>query len=201
MLNFAPRALIGFSALLLPTAAMAADHAEAPGSSADPAADITDFYAWNTADGKIVAVLDYSPLMAIGDADVYDADVLYTVHVDNDGDNVSDVDVLVRFGQKSDGSWGVQVADLPGGSAVVSGAVDTVIDAGGGLSVYAGLRDDPFFFDFQGFLDTLSTAAIAFTGTDTFAGYNVMSIVVEMDAATAAGSATSVQLWATTARK
>ena len=94
----------------------AADHAEAPGTQADSAADISDFYAWHTADDKVVAVIDFAGLAAAGDPATYDADVLYGIHIDNDGDNEPDLDVWVRFGQNGAGEWGVQVVDLPGGA-------------------------------------------------------------------------------------
>ena len=187
-------------ALGLTGTALAADHGEAPGAAADPAADIADFYAWHTTSGTIVAVITVQPLAVSGDAPLYDADVLYGVHVDTNLDNTADIDIYARFGQNADGDWGVQVENLPGASGAVSGAVDTVI-TDGDVKVFAGLREDPFFFDAQGFSDTLATASVAFTGTDFFAGYNVLSIVMEFDTAATTGSAHQIQTWATTARK
>ncbi len=180
----------------------AADHAEAPGTQADSAADISDFYAWHTADDKVVAVIDFAGLAAAGDPATYDADVLYGIHIDNDDDNEPDLDVWVRFGQNGAGEWGVQVVDLPGADAVVEGPVDTNLDAGNGLQVYAGPREDPFFFDLDGYLATTMSGTLMFDSTnDTFAGLNVTSIVVEMDAATAGGGNDQFQMWATTGRK
>jgi hypothetical protein len=107
----------------------------------------------------------------------------------------------VRFGQDKDsGEWGVQVTGLPGGDSVASGPVETVFEAGGGLQVYAGLRDDPFFFDLQGYLDTLSTGTLSFTATDFFTGLNVTAIVLEIKASTVAEDSEEIQVWATTGR-
>lgn len=179
--------------------ALAADHAEAPGTQADIAADITDFYAWHTT-GSLVAVVNFAGFGLPGDPAEYDPDVLYGVHIDRDGDHVADHDVWVRFGTDSLGAWGVQVVNLPGAGAPVVGPVESVITAPGGR-VFAGLRDDPFFFDFEGLTTTLSTAAVSFDSTrDSFAGTNVTSIVLEMDLGAATDGETEIQVWATSSR-
>ena len=53
------------------------------------------------------------------------------------------------------------------------------------VSVFAGLRRDPFFMDVRREVETRATRRLAFTdpGTDTVAGQNVLSIVIEVDAA------------------
>ena len=188
-------------ALLFSGSALAADHAEAPGAAADPAADIADLYAWHTTDGKVVAVLTFAGLTAAGGSATYDEDVLYTLHIDNDADNNPDIDVLVRFGKNGAGDWGVQVENLPGTTAAVSGAVETTLTAEG-QSVFAGLRDDPFFFDLTGFEATLATGDLSFDNTrDSLAGTNVTAVVVTMDAALATGADNTLAIWATSARK
>lgn len=184
---------------LLTDTVNAADHLDAPKSKANLAADITDVYAWHTGDGKIVAVLNFAGFNEIGAPAKFSKDVLYVIHVDNDGDNVSDFDTLIRFGQDAASNWGVQVSDLPGGDAVVVGPVGTTIDAGLGLRVWAGLRDDPFFFDLDGFGKTLMTGTLSFDPThDTFAKTNVSSIIVEMSTDALQGQGTSFRLWAST---
>ena len=183
--------------------AFAADHSEAPGTIADIPADIADIYAWHNGD-KLVVILTYGGLQGTT-ADqlaIYDDDVLYTVNIDQNGDNVADVQVHTRFGQNNAGDWGVQVENLPGTSEAVVGAVGTTIDAGNGLMVYAGLRDDPFFFDLEGFNATLATGTLAFDNTrDSVAGLNVSAIVLEMDLAEASNGNANIALWATTSRK
>lgn len=183
--------------------AIAADHNEAPLSTADHIGDIDDVYAWH--DGSmIVTIVTFAGPGAEKAAppDTFDADMLYTIHVDNTGDYVSDIDILVRFGQDSIGGWGVQFENVPGSTGTVSGAVQTTIDAGNGLSVEAGVYDDPFFFDFTGLVDTLNTATVSFDSTrDSFAGKNVNAIVVQMDQATATGGGSIVHIWASSGRK
>jgi len=189
-------------AAALSAPAFAADHTEAPGATADPAADIADFYAWNTDDGKIVAAITVGGLGPSEGGAIFDADVLYGVHIDQNFDNVPDLDVWLRFGQSSDGDWGVQVSGLPGGDPVVEGPVEAVIDAGGDLRVYAGLRDDPFFFDQAGFLATLDTQTVAFDNTrDSVARLSVTAMVIEMAAGSVLGDQHDVQIWTTSSRK
>ena len=184
--------------------ALAADHNEADGTKADEIADIDDVYLWYTADGKVVAIVTFGgpgadPAAPPG---AFDADVLYTIHVDNTGDFVSDIDIHARFGQDSLGDWGVQLENVPGSTGTVSGAVGTELALGGNLRAIAGVFDDPFFFDFTGLQDTLATAAVSFDSTrDSFAGKNVNAIVVEMDQAATVGTGTTINVWATTGRK
>ncbi|MEN0060830.1 MAG: DUF4331 family protein [Myxococcota bacterium] len=186
--------------LALAASALAADHAEAPGAAADAAADIADFYAWADG-GRLTTIITFAGLTPAGGAATYDADVLYTVHIDNDGDNVSDIDVLVRFGQNGAGEWGVQAEGLPGAAGPLSGAVNTTLEAEG-YQLYAGLRDDPFFFDLAGYTDTLTTATLSFDSTrDSFAGTNVTALVLEGPVDGYLDGGTSLNVWATTARK
>jgi len=192
-------AAIGF-ALTSPSAAFAADHAEAPVAAADPATDLADLYAWHTDDGTLVTAITFAGLGAAGAAATYDADALYGIHIDNDGDSVADVDIWARFGQDEMGNWGVQITNLPGTSAPIVSAVEQIAAAPGG-SVYSGLRDDPFFFDLQGFNDTVSTGVLSFDNSrDSLAGTNVTSLVLEMDLASALQGSDSLQIWATTSR-
>lgn len=180
--------------------ALAADHAEAPGTVADVAADIADVYAWHSPSSITVAVT-FAGHGLPGDPAVFDPEVLYGIHVDNDGDFLADHDIWVRFAQDSLGRWGLRVEGLPGAAGpAFKGPVETVLSSGGARA-YAGLREDPFFFDFEGLVETLTTGDVSFVSTrDSFAGENVTSIVVEMDRAIASGGAPGVKIWATTGR-
>lgn len=218
--------LIAAAVQLQPQEVTAADHTDAPLTQADAAADIADLYAWHTDRGTIVVVMTFAGLRGPGDDPVYTTDTLYTIHIDNtadpaekaqytdnDNDNVSDIDINVRFGQNNLGEWGVQFNDVPGADdATFDGAVQTELSNGSATAI-AGNFDDPFFFDFEGFVATSANLVddadpfdIAFASivagapVDAFAGTNVMAIVVEFDAATAVdGNADNyVQIWAST---
>ena len=184
--------------------ALAADHNEATGTMADEIADLDDLYVWVTADNKLAVIVTFGgpgddPAAPPG---AFDADVLYTIHLDNDADNLPDQDILVRFAQDSLGDWGVQFEGIPGGTGTVSGAVQTTIDAGNGLSAIAGVFDDPFFMDSTGLADTVTTQILSFDATrDTFAAKNVNAIVVQMDVTAATASNSVVRVWTSTGRK
>lgn len=179
----------------------AADHADAPASTDDPAADLTDVYAWHT-DDRVVVAVGFSGLAEAGIPANYDRDVLYTINVDNNADDIADHEVYVRFGQNEGGDWGVQVENLPGATGTIAGPVETELDAGLGLRVFAGLRDDAFFFDLDGFKMTAMSGDLSFDNTrDTFAGTNITLMVVEMSRDAVAGGSDNLQIWATTARK
>jgi len=179
----------------------AADHADAPAVQIDRAADVTDFISFVTEEGSLVSVLTFAPLINPGGAPVYDDEVLYTVHSDRDGDNEADDHIWVRFGQNNHGDWGVQATlqtlGLPV-DVVLEGDVETVIESELGVKLWAGLRDDPFFFDLQGLNDTLATSTLSFDSTrDGLAGTNVMAIVVE----TPGTPGDTWRSWATTGRQ
>jgi len=205
--HFVKLAVFGLGAatlLLANDGVYAADHAEAPGAAADPAADIADFYAWHTDNDTVVVALTFAGLASPGDPATYDTEVLYGFHIDNNLDNASDIDIWCRFGTNMAGdTWGVQCMNVPGAGAALEGEVETEIvdmddDA---VKIWAGPREDPFFFDLSGYQETLMTGDIAFdSDNDDFAGTNVTAIVIEMDAATAAAEGTELQTWATTAR-
>ena len=57
-----------------------------------------------------------------------------------------------------------------------------VVTSASGISAFAGPRDDPFFFDLDQFHKITGGTATGFNNprTDTFAGTNVMSVVVEV---------------------
>lgn len=155
----------------------AADHRDAPGTTADPFADLNDLYAWYKPDtDTIVVVLTFNPLLA-PDAPVemtYNVDelpgVLYTIHIDNDSAPVtnasqwdsqdastydSEIDIHVRFGTNALGEWGVWVQNLPGAADDIIGPVEQPL-TDGNTSAIAGVFDDPFFFDLTGFNNTLA---------------------------------------------
>jgi hypothetical protein len=86
-----------------------------------------------------------------------------------------------------------------------------VINSAGGVSVFAGLRDDPFFFDlagFQGFLASPKVPAKGLRATgnpvDAFAGTNILAIVVELPVTAVTGGANAntgvIKTWVSTSR-
>jgi hypothetical protein len=189
----------------------AADHLDPPArvdpaaGGADRNADIADVYAWHQGDGAartlVMALTFAGPnLPAAGQALPCDRDVVYTLHIDNTGDGVAEHAVNVRFGRDDRSNCFVRFDGVPGLGAPVVGRVERTINAGG-VRFFAGLRDDPFFFDLQGFRETLMMGTPRFVNDrDFFARKNDSAVVIELPLAAAIAAGSSVRVWATTAR-
>ena len=77
-------------------------HREAPEISKDPVADSTDVYAFVSPDqpDTVTLIANYVPLQGpAGGPNFYEFgdDVLYEIHIDNDGDGYADVTYQFRF--------------------------------------------------------------------------------------------------------
>ncbi|HZM72188.1 MAG TPA: DUF4331 family protein [Candidatus Polarisedimenticolia bacterium] len=168
----------------------AADHLEAPLAKAHHDLDITDIYAFDGANSKnTVLVIDVNPFAgtATNTGTKFSTDGEYRFNVDTDGDYAADDIYTVTFGSNApDGKQSLTL--WKNGSAVVSGKTGNA-SIGGGAKVYAGLRDDPFFFDlvsFRAWRDPDGDGAFTYTGSttfagiDTFRGANVSAIVLEI---------------------
>ncbi len=185
--------------LLTPFLAHAADHQEAPRASAQLSADIGDYYAWHS-DSQLNLILTFGTFNAPGMPASYDSNLLYGFHFDTSetADGESDMDLYVRFAQDDQGAWGFRVSDSSD-NALIQGAVETVL-ANNDISAWAGLADDPFFFDQTGFVSTVSTGTISFDpARDDVAGLNITAIVIQVPLDSVVASGSSLQTWATTA--
>lgn len=179
------------------SSALASDHQEAPNASSQLAADIGDYYAWHDADNLNLA-LTFGTFNAPGMPATYSSDVLYAFHFDTTvpADGVSDSDIYARFAQDDTGNWGVQVFDAT--QTLFEAPVESVTESNNG-KVWAGLSDDPFFFDLTGFNSTVSTGTLSFDPSrDDVAGLNITSLALQIPLANIIGSGTSVSTWATT---
>lgn len=139
--------------ILLAPIARAADHLDSPSASASAAADITDVYSWMSADEtKLNLVMNVVPL-ATATSTFSDA-VQYVWHVDSGaafGATTTTTNVIATF--DADGEISVWVGD----QAYVSGDASVATGLGNDeLLVFAGLRNDPFFFNLEGFTDAVT---------------------------------------------
>lgn len=202
-------AMAAGAALVLPgLGGMAADHLDPPArtdpsvdSTPDRAADIADLYAFHT-DTSVVLALTFAGPQATSEPATYDRDVLYTINISNAGGRTdAEIPLRIRFAPgNADGTYGVQVENLPGVTGPLSGPVEQVLSQDG-VRVEAGLFDDPFFFDLQGFKDTAATGTLMFDNTrDFFAGQNLTAVVIEIPRDRIANGANPIDVWATTAR-
>lgn len=188
---------------LIVTAAFAADHVDSPATVNDPAADINDIYAFvNPNDaGEAIYVATVNPFANSGtrfsDAVVYGFELANGAGVSNR--------IECTFSRPDQTTLDQEVVCTGPDGRMVSGPINQV-NSNGDFRVFAGLTDDPFYFDLDAFQDTVSAAEPRFTdpGTDFFAGLNVMSIVIGLDIDATAQTETKAhfnqQFYATTDR-
>ena len=197
--------------------AIAADHIDAP-AVAGGTSDITDFYAFQGADNSNIAfVANVQGLLSPVDTGsaAFDENVIIEFNIDTTGDNVED---LVIQAVPRDGKMYVFGPTAPSqtglNSTIISNAANqfsvditpygqsAIIGSSGGIQAFAGPRDDPFFMDFSRYGEIIGGTASSFNnpGTDTFAGFNVMSVVVEVPKSLIGGSGT-INTWVESKRK
>lgn len=202
---------------------LAADHIDAPAvtgpGSTSPGNDITDIYAFQSPsdNSKMVLVLNTQGLLSptASATASFPSNVLYEFNIDNTGDNVEDlvIQCLVQngkmrvYGPVAVGTPGlVSTIKTSGPSTevnVTAYSASPVIGANtNGTRIFAGPRDDPFFFDLTRFREILAGTQTSFRspGVDTFAGTNVLSIIVEVPKALL-GSAATINVWGETKTK
>ena len=207
--------MFGLFAVAIGIYVYAADHIDAPGV-ASTNNDITDYYAFASPanNDNMVLVANVQGLLspsATADASYADG-TLIEFNIDNDGDNIEDLVIQCLFDGGVMTVYGPYTPITTGtnttikGDAVAAGSVVVTsygstpeVGAGtGGMKFFAGPRDDPFFFDFGQFGQILGGMATSFNdpGTDTFAGTNVLSAVVELPKSML--GAASVNTWVET---
>jgi hypothetical protein len=179
---------------LAATTVGAADHLDAPGVQADGRTDINDLYAFQppARPGRTVLVMTVNPGAGTISGTTFDPKADYTFHVDDDGDAVADREIEIDFGRvtRVGQFYDVRIDGRP----VAVGRVGKEGWMPGPGRVRAGVFDDPFFFDLDGFRD-----GFQFTGTDFFAGLNVSAIVLEVPDRTLS-KRNEIGVWATTSR-
>lgn len=148
---------LGMGALLVAHSTQAADHLDAPAAAANPMADIADVYAWNTTDAsKVNLIMTVSP----GDPGTrtFGPSVQYVFHVNSYqtflAPNPTETKVICTFASNTSGQCWVGTKDYVTGDP--SGTAG-MVSADGKLKVFAGRRSDPFFFNLNGFKDTVAT--------------------------------------------
>ena len=191
ILAFAIPALVG---IIL----VAADHIDAP-TITGTTADITDYFAFEPTEGSdnTVFVVDLQtnvlPELAFG---TFDENVLTEINIDTDGDLVEDLVIqaiprdgrMYFFGPVAPSETGLSsevLVDSPLGDVEISSTTAITETTDSGVQLFAGPRQDPFFFDFFQFNAVAGGMAPggflpAGEATDTFDGSNTLSIVVEL---------------------
>ncbi len=196
---------------------IAADHIDAPAVQGGTS-DVTDFYVFQGADtDNLVFVANLQGLLSPSatSSAAFDENVLVEFNIDTDGDAIEDLVIqaipddsnMYVYGPYAPTQTGLlSTVNMDNGSEVVVAITpygDNAITAtNDNVTAFAGPRDDPFFMDFAQYSEIIAGNATSFNnpGADTFAGTNVLSIVVEVPKSLVGGSGT-INTWVETKRK
>lgn len=177
---------------------IAADHIDAP-SSRGTTADIADFYGFEPSEGSdnTVFVVDLQsnvlPDLAYG---TFDENVLTEINIDTNNDLIEDLVIqaiprngrMYFFGPVAPSQTGLDsevLIDTPLGDVEISGTTAITETTDNGVQLFAGPRQDAFYFDFFQFNAVIGGMApggfkTAEEAEDTFDGANTLSIVLEV---------------------
>src|SRR5256884_4181902 len=175
------------------------DHISGPRALAEPIADITDVYAFPSPErpGHIVLVVNTRPFAQ--PSDFFSDGLVYRFRLHPltarvPGHPVPFAVVAEEFafdcvfsapGGDAPGRYQQGRCTIPGGETVSFSVNDEQGGSAYGVRVFAGPRWDPFIMDAPAALKTIATGELAFTdpGSIFLDGKNVLSLVVELDAA------------------
>jgi hypothetical protein len=179
-------------ALTAPTLVLAADHLDGPAVSANGAIDIADVYVFEGSDpANTVLSFTVNPAAGVISGTSFDPAAEYAILVDTDADAVEDITYTITFEAAAGGTQAFSVSR--DGTEIATGTTGTTAEIGSGGMAWAGLVDDPFFFDLEGFQqlkatlldagtleDAISLICDADPDTNFFAGFDASAIVIEV---------------------
>ena len=182
-----------------------ADHLDSPRVAQNGAVDITDIYAFSTANGsRSVFIIGVNPGAGAlpNSGTTFGPNVDYLLKIDNNGDLKPDVTYKWRFGQPN--GMGVQSLKLwKNGHLVAQGSTGEAVSVAGHGKTTGDLFDDPFFFDlaaFQGAVLMSGNGRSFCDGNEVnfFAGLNLNGIVLRVPNSEIGGTGVGIGVWATT---
>ncbi len=189
---------------------IAADHGDPPSLVSDQQYDISDIYAFRSPEdtNNIVFYCGLENFLTPGQNPGFNANSMLEINIDTDNNNIEDLviqciyenNMITVYGPVAPSQTGT-TSTLMSTALKTQGNLSTVISANG-MKVYAGLRDDPFFFDLNQFGMIIAGTATQFNdpGTDTFAGTNVLATIIEVPKSML-GTGSSINVWAESKRK
>jgi hypothetical protein len=147
--------------------ARASDHADTREVVMRAGSDISDVYVFPSKEtpSNVVMAMCVNPLISKGGTASFDPDVLYQFKFDTNQDGREDNVIQVRF----EGTGAAQTVIVAGPSApnevgatntlmtphATRGVVGTAFSPTAKIKVFAGVREDPFFFDLEQFFTIL----------------------------------------------
>src|SRR5215510_14205649 len=146
----------------------AADHAEATNVAADPGADLADVFAFldPNDNSKVVLALDVEGFVVPSELlnlSFFAPEVTYRFEIENTGDATPDQRIDITFSEQTARNQSqIATIKLPNGRTFTAPTTVQTLnatpnpfvvtnDSASGASFFAGLTDDPFYFDIVGF--------------------------------------------------
>ena len=212
-----------------PSAGTASSHREAPLIAEDPSADNTDLYAFRSPDkpDTVTIISNWIPgedPAAGPNYYTFSPNAKYKINVDTNGDARPDQVYEFRFGRTAGpaflGNTVQKWSMWRNNSLLVRGTtppnnigprstpnyrslVDKAIVEKGGLTVFAGQRDDAFYGDIGAIFDLVGfrkgTGNMG-GGKDFFAGYGVHTIALQIPISDLKAKNSTIGVWASTER-
>jgi hypothetical protein len=162
----------------------------------DARLDLTDLFVFTAPDNpdRTVLIMNSNSFMK---GNGFHPDAVYRFNIDNNGDALADVAFSFTFSEPKDGRQTATAYYATGreaqtreprgemlieATAVGFDAMATPVQAGP-CRLFVGKRSDPFFADADGVLHWLidgKAGSFEWTGTDTFASANILSIALEV---------------------
>jgi len=140
--------IVGYAASAAP-----ADHQDGPATTSQPPADIADVYTWMDGSNVVLAMTVYPDAPAGAQ---FSPNVQYVFHTasaaSGPGATSHPLDVIATFDAAQDISVWVGTAEYLTGNASQTAGLTS---PSGKVKVFAGLRADPFFFNLEGFHQTV----------------------------------------------
>ena len=210
---------------------VASDHQDAPLTVARPGTDITDVYVFPANDpAKVVLAMDVFPLIppGLGTQTFFDPGVLYQFKIGFGSDTTEDLVLQLKpdaigpnqkialYGPTAPSTTGTRTS-IAASARTGTIPYNQTTDLGNGILAFAGPREDPFYFDLARFTKLEpdrdfskqpnpppnSERCFRKDGVDFLAGYNVLSLVVEIPRTRLApgGVPGRINVWGTTSLK
>jgi Domain of unknown function (DUF4331) len=166
--------------------AVSADHLDAPAVKKDGRIDINDVYAFHPGSpqrlNRTVLVMTVNPAAGAISGTTFRQGARYEFLIDTNNDARPNITVRTQFSRVDDGEQNYTVRWIKGDDSKVIARGETgEVNGDDGARAFAGLRDDPFFFDLASFNGLGTGDAFCQAGdTDFFLGLNTSAIVVEV---------------------
>lgn len=217
------------AATLLPGALRAADHGDAPTASNDQAADIADVFAFVDPNdfGRVVLAMTQRGFIVpseMANFGIFDPNLVYRFNLETTGDTQTDGTVTVTFSPRTSSSVAqtatvtvrynnsatpiVFTAPCTNPSLADTAPTPVVTEnLESGIRFFAGVVDDPFFFDIVGFNRFVASVLSGSPdpsqlnrGRDSFAGYNCLGIAISLNKRRLRAANNRLGVWGETLR-